>query len=62
MLGIPQKYIPKYLTKKDRATQKRNINRARRSYKKHVYVDRPYLKSYKRKESPHVVTAKNIIK
>jgi hypothetical protein len=42
MLGIPQKYIPKYLTKKDRATQKRNISRARRSYKKHVYVDRPY--------------------
>jgi hypothetical protein len=62
MLGIPQKYIPKYLTKKDRATQKRNINRARRSYKKDVYVDRPYLKSYKRKESPHVVTAKKYYK
>lgn len=58
MVDIPQKYIPKYLTKKDRVTQKRNINRARRLYKKNIYVDRPQLKSYKSKESQHVITAK----
>lgn len=61
-MSIPQKYIPKYLTKKDFSKQKKNIQKTRKLYNKKTYVDRPKLKSYKRKQSPHVKTAKKMYK
>ncbi len=46
-----KKTYTKGLSKRDINRQKRNIKTARKSYKKGKYVDRPKLKSYKKKES-----------
>ena len=59
-MNIPQHYIPKGLTKKDRKTQKAHIEKLRKSYRRNRYLNRPKLKSFKSKESPHVVRAKKM--
>lgn len=56
--SIPFKYVPRSLSIGDRRKQVKAIRQARRSYSKQVYVDRPQLKSFKGKESPHVRKAK----
>ena len=52
-MKIPKKYSNK-LSKKDKKRQLRSIRKARRSYRKGVYVDRPKLKSYHSKKSSWV--------
>ena len=47
---IPKKYT-RGLSKRDSMKQSKYIRTARKSYKKSKYVDRPKLKSYKKKES-----------
>lgn len=47
---IPKKYTRK-LSRNDKSKQVRNIRTARRSYKRGKYVNRPKLKSFKKKES-----------
>ena len=47
---IPKKYT-RGLSKRDSMKQSKYIRTARKSYKKGKYVDRPKLKSYKKKES-----------
>ena len=47
---IPKKYT-RGLSKRDSAKQSKALRTARKSYKKGKYVDRPKLKSYKKKES-----------
>ena len=59
-MKIPRKYIPKSLSKKDFAKAKRNIQKTRKLYKKGLYIDRPKLKSYKKKKSKHVEKAKRM--
>ena len=46
-----KKTYTKGLSKRDSNRQKKNIRTARKSYKKGKYVNRPKLKSYKKKES-----------
>ena len=50
---IPKKYTAR-LNKKDKKKQLRSIRRAKRSYRKGKYIDRPKLKSYKSKKSSWV--------
>ena len=57
---IPRKYIPKTLSKRDYKKQQTNINHTRKLYKKRIYMDRPKVKSFKSKPSPHVKTAKKL--
>ena len=47
---IPKKYT-RGLSKRDSAKQIKALKKARKSYKRGKYVDRPKLKSYKKKES-----------
>ena len=47
---IPKRYTKK-LSKSDKAKQIKNIKTARKSYKRGKYVDRPKLKSYKKRKS-----------
>jgi len=51
---IPKKYTEK-LSRKDKSKQKRSLMRARKMYKKGVYIDRPTLKSYPKKRSQWIV-------
>ena len=60
LLKIPQKYVPKSLSRKDLSTQKNNIMKTRKAYHKKEYLNRPQLKSYKSKQSPHITTAKKL--
>ena len=60
MRSITKKYIPNVLTKKDYTKQKKNIRKSRKLYKKGIYIDRPKLKSFPKKESPHIVKAKKM--
>jgi hypothetical protein len=50
---ISAKYLPRSLSPKDRRKQKVGIEKARRMYKKGKYVDRPNVKSPRRK-SKHI--------
>lgn len=69
---IPEKYIPKVLSRKDRIKQLKNIQKTRRAYakgttkgttrrtikaKSGIYIDRPILKSFVSKPSKHIVKA-----
>lgn len=46
-----KKTYTKGLSKRDSNRQKKNIRTSRKSYKKGKYINRPKLKSYKKKES-----------
>lgn len=47
---IPKKYT-RGLSRRDRKRQVRNIRTARKNYKKKKYINRPKLKSHKKRES-----------
>lgn len=55
---IPQRYLPRQLTQKDREKQLKGIHRSRRMYTRGVYVPRPMVSSFTSKPSKHVTKAK----
>ena len=57
---IPQRYLPKHLTKKDRSIVRKNLIQSRKLYKKNKYFVRPKVKSFKSKKSNHLNRLKNI--
>ena len=59
-MKYPTRYLPRRLSRKDRKTQKRALNRSRKQYKKGKYQTRKKLSSFKSKPSPHVERAKRI--
>lgn len=60
--SYPKRYIPTALSKRDKRKQRKMITKSRRMYKKGKYYTRKKLKSFKSKESPHVVKAKRLYK
>ncbi len=61
-MNIPIKYLPKRLSKKDKAKQKKQLKKSRAAYKKGIYIHRKPLKSFKNKKSQHLVNAEKIYK
>jgi len=61
-MNIPIKYLPKRLTTKDRKRQLKQLKRSRNAYKKHIYITRSKVKSYKSKKSQHLLRAQKIYK
>ena len=61
-MNVPIKYLPKRLTKKDKAKQKKQLKKSRAAYKKGIYIDRKPLKSFKNKKSQHIINAEKIYK
>ena len=59
-MTIPKHYVPRTLSRKDRNTQRKHIHNIRTLYKKGTYKDRPKLKSFRSKPSPHVTRAKKM--
>lgn len=51
---IPKQYLAG-LSREDKKRQLRALKKSRKGYKRHVYVPRPHLKSFKSKKSRHVV-------
>jgi hypothetical protein len=61
-MNIPIKYLPKRLSTKDRKRQLKQLKRSRNAYKKHIYITRSKVKSYKSKKSQHLLKAQKIYK
>ena len=50
-------YVPIHLTSKDKRTQKKNLSKSRKLYRKGKFFNRPTLKSFQSKHSPHIKRA-----
>ena len=61
-MSIPLKYLPWRLSTKDRKRQLRQLKISRNAYKKHIYITRSKVKSYKSKKSQHLLKAQKIYK
>lgn len=61
-MNIPLKYLPWRLSMKDRKRQLRQLKISRNAYKKHIYITRSKVKSYKSKKSQHLLRAQKIYK
>lgn len=61
-MNVPIKYLPKRLSKKDKAKQKKQLKKSRTAYKKGIYINRKPLKSFKNKKSQHLINAEKIYK
>lgn len=61
-MNVPIKYIPKRLSKKDKAKQKKQLKKSRNAYKKGIYIHRKPLKSFKNKKSQHILNAEKLYK
>lgn len=61
-MNVPIKYLPKRLSKKDKAKQKKQLKKSRAAYKKGIYIHRKPLKSFKNKKSQHLINAEKIYK
>jgi len=59
-LHVPIRYIPKSLTKKDLAKQKRELRKSRKLYKTKKYYTRAHVASFKSKKSRHLKHAENL--
>lgn len=57
---VPKRYVPSYLTKKDTNLIKKELNKSREKYKKGIYYTRKNVKSFKSKQSNHILRAKKI--
>ena len=57
---VPKRYVPKYLTNKDVKIVKSELNKSRKKYKKGIYYTRKKVKSFKYKQSDHILNAKKI--
>lgn len=60
MTNIPQHYVPKHLTKKDKKKQKRELKKSRTLYKKGKYYTRKKVHSFTSKISPHILKARSM--
>ena len=61
-MNIALKYLPKRLTLKDRKKQLNQLKKSRDAYKKHIYISRKKVNSYKSKKSKHILKAQKIYK
>ena len=57
---IPIRYLPKYLTKKDKKKQVNMLIKSKKLYKQKKYYTRKPLLSYKNKKSNHIQNARKI--
>lgn len=57
---FPSRYIPSFLTQKDKQKQKSMLTKSRKMYKQKKYYTRKPVASYKHKTSRHITNAKRI--
>lgn len=59
-MNINLRYLPNFLTKKDKKKQGKELMKSRRLYKKGIYHSRPKVSSFKSKKSGHIIKAEKI--
>ena len=57
---VPRRYIPNYLSRKDKKIIKYELNKSRSKYKKGIYYTRKNVKSFKPKTSQHILNARKL--
>jgi len=57
---FPSRYIPSFLSQKDKQTQRSMLTKSRKMYKEKKYYTRKPVASYKHKTSSHITNAKRI--
>ena len=57
---FPMRYLPKGLTKKDRASQVKMLMNSKKLYKTNKYYTRKKLSSYKHRKSNHILNARKL--
>ena len=57
---IPIRYLPRRLSKKDRAVQLKMLAKSRKMYKQGKYYTRKKVPSFQSKESKHIKTARRL--
>lgn len=57
MTNVPQRYVPRNLTRRDKKKQSKELNKSRKMYKSGKYHTRKKIKSFKSKTSPHILKA-----
>jgi hypothetical protein len=57
---IPNRYIPHYLSSKDKKIQLKMLKKSRRMYKNKKYFTRKKVESFKNKKSSHIQNAERI--
>ena len=62
LITIPQRYVPKHLSKKDKNIIRKELKKSRKQYKKNKYHTRKRVKSFKSKTSSHILNARRIYK
>lgn len=60
LITVPQRYIPKNLTRKDKSIIKKELKKSRKQYKKNKYHTRKKVKSFTSKTSKHILNARNM--
>ena len=58
--SVPKRYIPFYLSKRDKEKQREMLKKSRKQYKKGEYFTRKRVSSFKSKESPHIKNVRKI--
>lgn len=61
-LNIPQRYVPKNISRKDKIKQFHNLKKSRTLYKKGKYFQRPKIESFHSKPSHHLEVARKLYK
>jgi hypothetical protein len=59
-MNVPIKYLPKYITKKDKKIISNELKKSRKAYKKNSYITRKHISSYKSKPSQHILNVKKL--
>jgi len=60
MTNVPQRYVPKHLSQKDKKKQRAELRKSRRKYKKGTYHTRKKMHSFKSKPSRHILKAREM--
>ena len=60
IVTVPQRYIPKNITKKDKEVLKKELKKSRRLYRKGKYHTRKLVPSFKSKKSKHITKAEKM--
>lgn len=62
LVKFPIRYLPSFLTKKDKKAQIKMLKKSKKLYKQNKYYTRERLPSYKNKKSNHIANARKIYK
>jgi len=59
-LHVPQRYLPKTLSRRDFEKQRRNLKKSRKLYRQGIYYTRPKVSSFRSRKSNHLRRAREI--